>query len=388
MRPRVFLYVQHLLGIGHLKRAVTLAQALSSDGFDVTIASGGSDVPDLGMQRLRFVQLPPARAADLSFRSLLDREGNPVDERWKQARCQALLAAYREADPQVLLIELFPFGRRQVRFELMPLLETAAAAHPRPLIASSVRDIGGGGQRDPQRLQEMAAVVRAYFDLVLVHGDPTLIPFERSFPLAAQIADRIHHTGYVVSRTAPGDARTGAGEVIVSAGGGAVGRELLTAAVHARALTRLADRRWRVIVGISASAADAAMIEALGDKMGDGRVVVERMRTDFTTLLRNCAVSVSQAGYNTIMEILDNRARAVVVPFAGGAETEQWLRASALEQRGYLQVVAESALTPQALAAAIDRAASGPLPPPAALDLDGATASARILRQHLAARLQ
>lgn len=130
------------------------------------------------------------------------------------------------------------------------------------------------------------------------------------------------------------------------------------------------------------------MIEALGDKMGDGRVVVERMRTDFTTLLRNCAVSVSQAGYNTIMEILDNRARAVVVPFAGGAETEQWLRASALEQRGYLQVVAESALTPQALAAAIDRAASGPLPPPAALDLDGATASARILRQHLAARLQ
>jgi predicted glycosyltransferase len=97
---------------------------------------------------------------------------------------------------------------------------------------------------------------------------------------------------------------------------------------------------------------------------------------------------VSQAGYNTIMEILANGARAVVVPFAGGAETEQMLRASALAQRGYVHLVAESELTPLTLAQAIDRAALGPPPPVAALDLDGATASARILHQHLAARSQ
>ena len=53
--------------------------------------------------------------------------------------------------------------------------------------------------------------------------------------------------------------------------------------------------------------------------------VCERVRDDFTTLLRNCAVSVSQAGYNTTLEILDAGARAVLVPFAGGAETEQAL---------------------------------------------------------------
>ena len=388
LRPRVFLYVQHLLGIGHLKRAVTLAQALAGGGFDVTVASGGFEVPVVETQGLRFIQLPPVSTADLSFRSLLDRAGNPVDERWKQARCQALLAAYRDCDRQVLLIELFPFGRRQMRFELMPLLKAATAAQPRPLVASSVRDIGGGGQRDPRRLQETVALVQRYFDLVLVHGDPTLIAFERTFPPAAQIADRIFHTGYVVSRTPRREAAAGAGEVIVSAGGGAVGRELLVAALHARPLTGLRDRRWRIIVGISAPASDAAMIEALGQDMGDGRVVVERMRNDFTTLLRNCAVSVSQAGYNTIMEILDNEARAVVVPFAGGAETEQGLRAAALAQRGHLQLVTESALTPQTLAAAIDRAAFGPPPSPARIDLDGAAASARILHQRLAVRAQ
>jgi len=221
-----------------------------------------------------------------------------------------------------------------------------------------------------------------------VHGDPRLIPFERSFPLASQIAERIRHTGYVVSTRPSDDATTGAQEVLVSAGGGAVGRDLLVTALHARAFTHLKNRVWRVIVGVSAQPSDAAMIKALGDDMGDGQVVVERMRSDFTTLLANCAVSVSQGGYNTIMEILATRARAVVVPFAAGAETEQMLRACALAERGCLQLVPESELNARALAAAIDRAAFGPAPPPATLDLDGAAASARILHQHLAARGQ
>ena len=41
----VFFYVQHLLGIGHLKRAATLAQALRDAGFKVVLASGGVPVP-------------------------------------------------------------------------------------------------------------------------------------------------------------------------------------------------------------------------------------------------------------------------------------------------------------------------------------------------------
>jgi predicted glycosyltransferase len=42
------------------------------------------------------------------------------------------------------VIELFPFGRRQMRFELLPLLEAARARSPRPWIISSVRDVLGG----------------------------------------------------------------------------------------------------------------------------------------------------------------------------------------------------------------------------------------------------
>jgi len=43
--------------------------------------------------------------------------------------------------------------------------------------------------------------------------------------------------------------------------------------------------------------------------------------------------------------------------------------------------VEEAALTPAALAAAIDRAAARPRPAPDAIDLDGARRSAELLRQ-------
>ncbi|MEP7083206.1 MAG: glycosyltransferase [Betaproteobacteria bacterium] len=385
---RVMLYVQHLLGIGHLKRAMTLARAQAAAGMAVTVVSGGPGVAELAIEGIRTVQLPPAFAADLTFRNLVDARGMPIDDQWKHERQQALLAAYREIDPDVLLIELFPFGRRRMRFELLPLLDTALGAARRPVIVSSVRDIGAGGQREPSRQRETVGLVEKYFDHVLVHSDPRWIRFERTFAYSDEIAQKIHYTGFVVERTvvAGNDAQAGNDEVIVSAGGGAVGRALFETALQARPLSILADRTWRLLLGINASAADAAAIEALAGRAIGGRVVVERTRADFTTLLRNCALSISQAGYNTTMEILDAGARAVVVPFAGGSETEQAFRANLLAQQGQLQVVEEAALSPAVLAAAIDRAARGRAAARDAIDLDGAQRSAALLAQWVAER--
>ena len=58
MTARVFFYVQHLLGIGHLRRAAVLARALAAGGFDVLLVSGGAPVR-LDVGRARRHQLPP-----------------------------------------------------------------------------------------------------------------------------------------------------------------------------------------------------------------------------------------------------------------------------------------------------------------------------------------
>jgi predicted glycosyltransferase len=360
---KVFFYVQHLLGIGHLKRAATLSRALERAGFEVTLASGG-----LPVEGIRVLQLPPA-SSDASLKRLLDEHGNPVDDAWKMRRTAALLDAYRASDAQIVLIELFPFGRRQMRFELLPLLD--AATGDKRLVVCSVRDLI---QPRPAREDEMLECFEHYFDRLLVHGDPRLATFERSFGKAARLAGKLHYTGYVVQETEQqGDA--GAGEVLVSAGGGAVGRRLLETAVAARALSRLKDRPWRVLAGLNA--------EDTGGLEGEG-VIVERFRNDFTLLLRNCVLSVSQAGYNTVLETLQARARALLVPFAAEGEAEQTLRATLLAERGLLEVLDEASLSPHTLAAAIDRAAARPRPAPGAVDFGGAQRSAELLREWIA----
>jgi predicted glycosyltransferase len=86
------------------------------------------------------------------------------------------------------------------------------------------------------------------------------------------------------------------------------------------------------------------------------------------------------------MEILAVGARAVVVPFADGNESEQTLRARLLVERSLVQAVDPSALTPQALAAAIDAAAAMALPPAQPFNLAGAATSARVLHEALQQR--
>jgi predicted glycosyltransferase len=95
-------------------------------------------------------------------------------------------------------------------------------------------------------------------------------------------------------------------------------------------------------------------------------------------MLGRCRVSVSQAGYNTVLDILAARAAAVVVPFASGRETEQSLRAERLAARGVLQLVPENQLSPERLASAIDRAISA-RPATIAIDTGGAGRSARLI---------
>lgn len=379
--PRLFLHVQHLLGIGHLMRAAVLARAAAADGFAVDLVAGGMPVPGLDIGAARLHQLAPARSPDESFDRLVDKSGQAVGPEWRARRRAKLLALFAELRPDIILIEMFPFGRRAFAFELLPLIEAAQAARPRPLIACSVRDILQA-KRKPGRAEETAALVARAFDLVLVHGDPSLVRFEESFPLAERIAGKLGYTGYVAQQPWPreGPGAAGWNEVLVSAGGGAVGQSLLEAALAARPLTRLARLPWRLLVGGNVGEGELAALAAKGTADG---VAVERARADFPRLLANCHISVSQAGYNSVMDILNAAARAVLVPFAGQGETEQSLRAARLAARGLVQVLPERDLSPRNLAAAIDAAER--MPPPAALSIDrgGAQASVRLLRASL-----
>ena len=138
---RLMIWVQHLLGTGHLERMRRIAEAASDAGFDVHFVTGGVPIPGRMPRDVTLVQLPPIRVADDSFSPLRDAGYRPIDEDYRQARVAKLLAAYERAAPSVVLFETFPFGRRGLRFELFPLLERIEATRPRPAVVASIRDI-------------------------------------------------------------------------------------------------------------------------------------------------------------------------------------------------------------------------------------------------------
>jgi predicted glycosyltransferase len=381
----VLFYVQHLLGIGHQKRAATLTRAMERAGLKVTFVSGGMPVPGLDTGAAEFIQLPPIRAEDIHFSRLVDENGREADDDFKAVRRAQLLALFQDQRPRALLIEMFPFGRRQMRFELRPLLEAARVAAPRPLILSSVRDILVEPPKR-ERIAEMIDWMKTVFDFAIVHGDPDFIPFDETFPPISEIADQIVYSGYVVDESVdnPPHPRDGRDEILVSTGGGAVSEALVTAAIAASGQSshcppQLRSCRWRILIGHSLPEADFQRFLA----QASDNVIVERARPDFTSLLPDCRISISQGGYNTVMEVLRAGCPRVIVPYSGGLETEQTLRAQLLAKREALTLLEENNLSAGSLLEAVDREFARSRSTTLKLNTDGAANTAGQIRKLL-----
>ncbi|WP_417430840.1 glycosyltransferase family protein [Kiloniella sp.] len=375
-RIDVLFYVQHLLGIGHQKRAASLTRAMNKAGLSVAFVSGGMEVPGLDTGSAKFYQLDPVRADGILFTKLLDKNDQPIDKAFKARRAQELVEIYHKTKPRLVLLEMFPFGRRQMRFELIPLLEAAQTSEFSSKIISSVRDILVKAPK-AERITEMLSWVDTHFDHVLIHGDQNLIPFDKTFHPARHITDKILYSGYVVDEKVDGTPHPtdGIDEVLVSTGGGAVSERLIKAALSARKLSVLKEKRWRILIGHS-------LPEELFEKyriQSDNNLIVERSRPDFTSLLANCALSISQGGYNTVMEVLRAGCPRVIVPYSGGLETEQTLRAKLLSEQNALTYVDEETLTAEKFAIAIEKTLQNKQTPPSSLNTHGAENTAKIL---------
>lgn len=370
------IYVQHLLGIGHLQRSTHLANALARDGFRVELVSGGMPQILQLASGVKLTQLAPLRSPDSSFSRLVDENGRDITPQRKQQRQQQLLDIFYRAAPQILITETFPFGRRMMRFEILPLLQ-AAQLERNCMVIASLRDILQPKSKD-ERNREICDLVDQYYDHVLIHADENIARLEDSFELADQIADKVAYSGYISDPAALSESIPRTDEVLVSAGGSATGLKLLRTAIAARPLSRFSSIPWRILVSPQITGSDMQTLQL----HAENEVVVERNRADFLQLMQRAQLSISQAGYNTITDILKSDTTAVVVPFADAGEVEQTRRARLLQQHKRLVMLEQDRLTSVSLADAIEQACR--LKPVLPVNLQGAHNSALLLRQWLA----
>ncbi|WP_299704210.1 glycosyltransferase [uncultured Tateyamaria sp.] len=367
---QVTIVVTHLLGTGHLARALTLGRAFVAAGDAVTVISGGKPVPHFDSTGLTLVQLPPLQSNGTDFSTLLTDTGEIASDAYLVARQSALVEHVAQQKPDVLITELFPFGRRILKAEFQALLETADGLPSRPLVLSSIRDILAPPSK-PAKIAFAEQLVNHFYDAVLVHSDPEVVPLDTSWPVSDMLRTKLRYTGFVAPQ-APDVNAPRHNEILVSAGGGAVGDTVFEAACDAATLD--AARLWRFLVG-----GDDAR-RAHWANRAPANVTVEGPRPDFRNLLVGATASVSMCGYNTALDVLQTGVPAVFVPFDDGGEVEQGLRADALATLPDVSVVRQADLSGPTLADAIGKLAQQERRSPRTTGMDGAKASVDIVR--------
>ena len=385
-RASLLFYCQHSLGMGHLVRSLALASGFA-ERFHVLFLNGGPlpkgmKIPD----GVELINLPPLGLD--SGGQLVSRDRRRSLARAQEVRRRIISDAYRGSRPQVVFVELFPFGRKKFTHELLPLLEAAKATRPfKPLVCCSVRDILVGKKADQRKHDERAVgIANEYFDAVMVHSDPEFARLEESLLSYASLRAPVYYTGFVQPRESSGAASaTKRGRhILVSAGGGLVGEELFQAAVEAYPLLEETyDVGMKIVTGpFLPQEAQGRLREAARQHT---RLSVKRFVPDLCAEMSASTASVSQCGYNTTLDILRAGTPSLVVPFADGAEDEQLKRARRLEARGALRVLEQREMTASRLAQEV-RGLLNFNPLRLDLDLSGAGNTARLVEFLVGAR--
>ncbi len=345
--------------MGHFFRSLEIARALN--GHEVVMVTGGPEAPADFPPHVRHEQLPGLRM-DENFSTLLpteDQEGRDLDD-IRQERVQRLLQLLHEFKPQTFMVELFPFGRRQFSFELIPALEAARSGqfgHCRTVC--SLRDILVEKRNREKYENRVLRVLNPLFDLVMVHSDPDLIALGRTFSRMERITPPITYTGYVAQASRPeaGEAlRTemglAAGEklLVASAGSGSVGGDLLQGALRGAILAGQ-HRSLRLCLFTGPLLEEALFQSLCREAAPHPWIRVARFTRRFPAYLAAADLSISLGGYNTVMNLLASRTFGLVLPFS--QNREQGMRAELLQECGLLRVLRPDDLDGESLAGLI-----------------------------------
>ncbi len=395
---RVAIYTQHFVGVGHHVRSLRVASAFARS-HQVRVFDGGRPFHGAGgLDGELCVQLPAVIKGERGLEPFA--RGESLD-RTMQARTRLLGEGLRALRPELLVVESFPFSRWAFREEIFGAMRLVRALDPGARIACSIRDVPRASQAathgpvqewdstrgrpvplqsDDDHLDRVPDVLNEHFDALLVHGDPNLTRLEDHFPWVPRLSIPVHYTGYVCGQPVPACLPSTPVSrhplVVVSVGGGVDGQQLLS--VAAQAWGRLAgDRKTGAgtMVLFGGAFMDEHAMAPVAEICRRSGAILRPFSTDFEAVLAGADLSISRAGYNTVVALLAAGVRAIVLP--SKKLYDQSFRAPRLHERGLAVTCEESGLSAERLAGMIADALARPAPRHR-LDLDGARTTVRI----------
>lgn len=356
-RPRIALYGHDTQGLGHLRRNLVLAGAFASDlpeglGADVLLLTGASEV---GMfprpHGVDAVVLPGVRKDESG--GYAPRHGRAKLSEVVQFRSTMIATALDGFRPDLVVVDKTPWG---FRGELSATLEKLKAGGTR--IVLGLRDVldDATTARRQWRADDSDAAIRALYDEVWVYGDPGVHDLREATGMAADVAGRTHHVGYLAAdrmdeaERAHRPATNGRDYVLVMVGGGQDGAQL---ARMAAAMTPPPGLDLVVLTGPQLAESEVRRVRrAAGNRP---RVHIMRFSRHSAAWLTGARAAITMGGANTVAEILDTDVPALVVPRTK-PRAEQLVRAEALAARNCLSVLRPEEATTEALDAWVSEA--------------------------------
>ncbi len=385
----IIIYCQYVWGMGHLVRSLEFARALAD--HDVTLVAGGQEVAVNLPPHVNFVRLP-ALYMDEMFTTLIAGDYGRTVAQIKQDRKEILYALINEKQPDVFIVELYPFGRSIFGFELEPLLEDMrGGTFGAVKRVCSLRDILVE-KKDPVAYEKrVLEKLNRDFDALLIHSDEKLLGLNQTFSRVNKINIPVVYTGFITQQADPAGGRNLRQDlnvsseqklIVASAGGGRSGYKLLASVLDA--CETLGDRlnfRLEAFAG-------PFMAQNEFDKLAArsaGGIRIQRYTQRFLDYLYAADLSISLAGYNTCMNLLVTRVPALVFPYS--RQREQPLRVDKIKNLLAMEILNDDDMRPVRLINHMTRMLDQkrnlkPLP----IDLNGAANSANFLRRWIQKR--
>jgi predicted glycosyltransferase len=353
-RPRVALYSPGMVGIGHMRRNLLIAQTLACSPLQAVVLMiaeareanvlamppGGDCLTLPALCKDADGQCRP-RYLDFSFPGLI------------RLRVKAIAAALEAFQPDLLIVDHLPRGAmRELDSSLEDLRtygQTRCVLGLRDILEDPVNV-----RREWQRAANEAAI-QDYYDAVWIYGDPAVYDPVREYDFGPEVAAKVRFTGYLDYCGRPQFGEVDDDEI-------------------AALLPSSSERMVLCTVGGGHDGANLAEAFAQADYPGGATGVIltgpfmppevrKRLRRraagnprlrvlDFVPnpdlLLRRADRVVAMGGYNTIYEVLSFEKHALIVP-RSKPRHEQQIRAERLHARGLLDVLAPDRVSPAAL---------------------------------------
>ncbi|MFC7405920.1 glycosyltransferase family protein [Georgenia alba] len=367
-RLRVALYSHDAQGLGHVRRNLAIAHALSvvDPTPDVLLLTGAPEAVTAhrpaGCDLVSLPAMTKNGSGEYGARHL-----SVDDEHVLAMRRAVLTAAITSFRPDVLVVDKHPRG---LRGELEPTLRALADAPTKVVLG--LRDVLDDPQvaRHEWRADRGTAAVSRWFDQIWVYGDAGVHDPVLDLDLPHRLRERTVHTGYLAhGRQGVLAARATHVEtpyVLAMVGGGSDGAAL---AETFAAMPLPAGHNGVLVTGPQMPAEQRLRVRRVAAGRPD--MHVHDYVEDAPELLAGAAAVIGMGGYNTVCEAMAAGTPMLVVPRVTPRK-EQLVRARALSAVGAVEHLTPDRLGTCTLAAwAADAVARGPRRPAARLDLDG-----------------